>query len=110
MDSQPLDSENVPVAESEGHEGARLELVPSPGVLPRVTIHLKTADAVRVEMAKIYKGAKTGTIDVRKACQLTYILPEIRRAIETDLLERRLDALEREQRAFLPPPAPQAGE
>jgi len=69
---------------------------------PQSTIHLKTARDVRVEMAKVYRDARQGRLDPRSACQLVYMLGEVRRAIETTLLEAKLVEYEAERARLLP--------
>ncbi len=56
---------------------------------------LSTVGGVVSELGKIYRAARRGQIDVTDATRLTYILREIRCALEASDIEKRLDALER---------------
>lgn len=70
-------------------EGASGELLPHPK-----EIKLKTADDVRLEMARVYRDMRQGRIDTADGTKLTYVLTAITKAIETGQLEERLLALE----------------
>ncbi len=71
-------------------EGSTLRVFPT-----HPTIHLKTADDVRIEMAKVYRGAKSGDINTADATKLVYILSQIGRMIETNEIQTRVEAVER---------------
>ena len=55
---------------------------------------LDTVGGVVAELGKIYRQARQSELDVEDAKRLTYILREIRCALEAGDIERRLDALE----------------
>lgn len=57
-------------------------------------ICLKSVDAVRREMGRVYRDARRGEIETTEAAKLTYILAELRKTFEISVLERRLAALE----------------
>lgn len=57
-------------------------------------IRLTTADDIRVEMAKVYRAAKRGQMPTQDATRLVYILGEMRKAIELDVIEQRVQELE----------------
>jgi hypothetical protein len=71
-------------------DGATLQLVPT----PRVTIHLKTIDDLRLEMGKVYREMRKGTLDSQTGSRLVYVLGEIRKLIELADLEQRIELLE----------------
>lgn len=71
-------------------DGANLHVLPTPP-----TIHLKTADDVRLEMAKVYRDMRQGRIDMADGTKLAYVLGQLNKAIETGIIESRMEALER---------------
>jgi len=71
-------------------DGASLHVLPTP-----TTIHLKTADDVRLEMAKVYRDMRQGRIDMADGTKLAYVLGQLNKAIETGIIEARMEALER---------------
>jgi len=71
-------------------DGASLHILPTPP-----TIHLKTADDVRLEMAKVYRDMRQGRIDMQDGTKLAYVLGQLTKAIETGIIESRMEALER---------------
>lgn len=71
-------------------DGASLHVLPAPP-----TIHLKTADDVRLEMAKVYRDMRQGRIDMADGTKLAYVLGQLNKAIETGIIEARMEALER---------------
>ena len=62
--------------------------------IPR--LELSTIDAVRREMARLYKEAKSGNIPTADASRLAFILGQVGKLIEIGTLEARLNALENE--------------
>lgn len=71
-------------------DGASLHVLPTPP-----TIHLKTADDVRLEMAKVYRDMRQGRIDMGDGTKLAYVLGQLNKAIETGIIEARMESLER---------------
>ena len=71
-------------------DGASLHVLPTPP-----TIHLKTADDVRLEMARVYRDMRRGGIDMADGTKLVYVLGQLNRAIETGIVEARMESLER---------------
>lgn len=72
---------------------------PTPPVTPdddidAARLPLRNGVDVRRELAKVYREARSGKLDKAEAAKLTYILGELRKAIELEEIERRLDALE----------------
>lgn len=69
---------------------------PADGVKPkqRQRTPLKTAENVRQELARLYRQARTGDIEVADASRLGNLLQILGRMIETSDLEKRLEALE----------------
>ena len=70
-------------------DGSNLHVLPTPP-----TIHLKTADDVRLEMAKVYRDMRQGRIDMADGTKLAYVLGQLNKAIETGIIEVRMEALE----------------
>lgn len=70
-------------------DGASLHVLPTPP-----TIHLKTADDVRLEMAKVYREMRQGRIDMADGTKLVYVLSQLNKAIETGIVEARMEMLE----------------
>ena len=56
---------------------------------------LDTVGGVCTELAKVYREARRGDLDMAEAKGLTYVLREIRGALEASDIERRIEALER---------------
>ncbi len=71
-------------------DGGSLRLLPTPP-----TIHLKTADDVRLEIAKVYREMRQGKIDMADGTKLVFVLGQLNRAIETGVLENRIELLAR---------------
>jgi hypothetical protein len=65
-----------------------LSLPPSP------TIHLKTLDDVRIEMAKVYRDMKTQKINPQDGTRFAYVLAQIGKLIEANRFADRIEALE----------------
>jgi hypothetical protein len=92
----------------EGHGGEE-GVTPDQG--PRIG-HLDSLGGVVREMASVYREVRLGKTEPDTGCKLTYILKEIRAALEAHVLERlelRLEAIERGRlgdagRPALPPP------
>lgn len=64
-------------------------------VLPTTKgIKLKTIDDVRVEMASVYRGMKSGSIETSDGTKLVYVLTAIAKAIESHDIENRITLLE----------------
>jgi hypothetical protein len=71
---------------------------PQEGKPRRVRVKLDTVTDARKEMAKLYREARAGKIDVSEASKLAHILMLIGRMIEGSDFERRLEALETRER------------
>ncbi len=71
-------------------DGASLHVLPTPSV-----IHLKTADDVRLELGKVYRDMRQGRIDMADGTKLAYVLGQLNKAIETGVIEARMESLER---------------
>lgn len=91
MNSVIHTADNLPVT-IDGHSG-----MVDP--IPR-EIKLKTADDVRLEMAKVYREMRRGDLDVSEGSKLVYVLGAIGKVIELTEIEKRISHLEltREQR------------
>ncbi len=55
---------------------------------------LHDLDAVRLEMAKVYRAMKARQIQASDGTKLVYVLDRIARVLEATLIERRVAALE----------------
>ena len=73
-----------------------LEIVkdPTPSQIP-----LKSIDDVRVEMAKVYRAMKGGSMPSQDGTRLVYVLSAIAKAIEVHEIEGRMRKLEEAQEA-----------
>ena len=71
-------------------DGASLHVLPTPPV-----IHLKTANDVRLEMAKVYRDMRQGRVEMADGTKLAYVLGQLNKAIETGIIESRMESLER---------------
>lgn len=61
---------------------------------PPPKIDLRDAEAMRREMATLYRDMRAGRIDSQTGTRLAYVLNMIRQAYETDVLQKRLERLE----------------
>src|SRR5262245_25881002 len=84
-----LEPENAAAIPAEVIADAKVVALRSP------TIHLKTMHDVRIEMAKVYRAMKTGLIKPEAGTRLTYVLSQIGRVIESDVIATRVEAVER---------------
>ena len=71
-------------------EGDSLEVLPTPQ-----QIKLKTADDVRCELARVYRDMRQGRIEMADGTKLAYVLTQLIKAIETGIIEARMESLER---------------
>ena len=71
-------------------DGATLHVMTPPPI-----IHLKTADDVRLEIAKVYRDMRQGRIEMTDGTKLAYVLTQLIKAIETGIIEARMESLER---------------
>lgn len=58
-------------------------------------IRLSSSDDVRVEMSRVYREMRLGTMDVKKGCSLIYALGQIGKMIEVSVVEKRMEQIER---------------
>ena len=65
-----------------------------PTPTPRIRLPLGTAQDVRKELARVYRAMKSGELQTQDGTRLAYVLTELRKAIETCDLERRIGELE----------------
>lgn len=65
-----------------------VDITPTPA---KIALH--DAASIRREMCQIYRDARCGRIEATEATKLTYILEAIRKAYETEQLERNLELL-----------------
>jgi hypothetical protein len=61
---------------------------------PTPSIHLKTINDVRLEMAKVYRDMKLQKIATSDGTRLTYVLAQIGKMIELHDIEKRVEQLE----------------
>ena len=57
-------------------------------------IDLRDAQAIRRELARVYRDMRSGRIDTSDGTKLAYVLDMIRKAIETGSLAERMEMLE----------------
>ena len=62
---------------------------------PRIAA-LNKMSGIMAEMGKVYREARRGELDIEKATKFTYMLREMRVALESTEIEKRMDALEQE--------------
>jgi hypothetical protein len=86
-----VDLENAATDLTETRAGRGIQLVPTPSP----TIHLKTLDDVRIEMAKVYRDMKLGRVACQDGTRLVYVLSQLGRVIEVDKIAGRIEAIER---------------
>lgn len=61
---------------------------------PTPSIHLKTINDVRLEMAKVYRDMKLQKIPTSDGTRLVYVLAQIGKMIELHEIEKRVEQLE----------------
>ena len=79
--------------EIDGVTGDVVEYTPN-GKAARYRAKLDTLQDVRREMAKVYREARSGLVDVQDATKLTWCLQAMGKVIEGSDLEKRIEALE----------------
>lgn len=57
-------------------------------------IRLNDAEAIRMEMARLYKDMRLGRIDTQDGTRLAYVLDMVRKAHETCELQRRVEIID----------------
>ena len=75
---------------SETRATAEFLPAPTPASLP-----LRNADDVRLEMAKVYREMRGQRMDLTAGAKLVWVLSQLARAIETSVIEERINAMER---------------
>ena len=60
----------------------------------RYRCKLDTMGDVKMEMAKVYREARSGVVDVQDATKLTWCLQAVAKVIESSDLEKRIEILE----------------
>jgi hypothetical protein len=63
----------------------------------RYRAKLDTLQDVRREMAKVYREARSGLVDVQDATKLTWCLQAVGKVIEGSDLEKRIESLENQK-------------
>lgn len=71
--------------------------IDKPSTPPRLRLKLSTVGDVRRELARVYRGGKSGNIPIGDASRLANILLILTRCIESGDFENRLLALEEQQ-------------
>ena len=72
-----------------------LQVIEMPEKSRHPSPRLGTAAEVRMEMARLYREARTGQVEVGDATKLAYILTQLATLMRIDDLEQRTAALER---------------
>lgn len=62
--------------------------------IPSKKIDLANINDVRLEMASVYRGMKSGSIEAGDGSRLVYVLGQIGKMIELHDIERRINQLE----------------
>ena len=75
---------------------SRMELEPARDPTPS-QLPLKSIDDVRVEMAKVYRAMKGGSLQTQEGTRLVYVLSAIAKAIEVHEIDVRMRKLEEAQ-------------
>ncbi|NDU85654.1 MAG: hypothetical protein G3H99_03470 [Ferrovum sp.] len=70
--------------------GSVVELVRDP--TPPIRLH--TLDDIRLEMGKVYREMRSGSIDPQDGTRMAYVLGQMVRLFEQTAQERRLEAIE----------------
>lgn len=83
---------NRNAVEIDGITGEVETLPPQSG--QRYRCKLDTMQDVRREMAKVYREARSGLVDVQDATKLTWCLQAVAKVIEGSDLEQRIEKLE----------------
>lgn len=76
---------NLPASQS----GAQVVVLPAPRA-----VNLHNLEAVRREMARVYRDMRSGAVASQDGARLVYVLGEIRKMFEVCDLEKRIQALE----------------
>jgi len=87
-DQTPLDDEKRAARFPVTLDGSTSKPLP----IPRA--NLKKIDGVRVEMAKVYRAMKMGTLEGAEGTKRAYVLSLIGKLIEASELAKRIEALE----------------
>lgn len=77
------------------------EVIPAGGgleVLPAPRLNLNNLEAVRREMARVYRDMRSNAIPSQDGARLVYVLGELRKVFEAVDLEKRIAALEGESK------------
>lgn len=72
-----------------------MQVIESPEINRHPVPRLGTASEVRMEMARLYREARTGQIEISEATKLGYLLTQLANLMRIDDLEQRTAALER---------------
>lgn len=72
-----------------------LQLVEPQDINRHPTPRLGTAADVRMEMARLYRDARSGRVEIADATKLAYLLSTLANLMRVDDLEQRTAALER---------------
>jgi len=72
-----------------------LQVIETPEINRHPSPRLGTAAEVRMEMARLYREARTGQVEITDATKLAYLLTQLATLMRIDDLEQRTAALER---------------
>ncbi len=73
-----------------------VETIPHQKGNKRYRCELDTANDVKRELSKLYREARSGLVATSDATKLGWLLGEIRKTIETNDIEQRLEQLEQQ--------------
>ncbi|MDP1772130.1 MAG: hypothetical protein Q8L15_07585 [Methylobacter sp.] len=82
--------------EIDAASGEVTEYTPA-GKPARYRCPLDSMSDIKREMAKIYREARSGLVDVQDATKLTWCLQAVAKVIEGSDLEKRIEALENQK-------------
>jgi hypothetical protein len=84
-DIEPSGNNSPEIYDQQGNQ-----LTPTP---PK--IDLRDAAAIRRELGSVYRDMRSGRIDPADGTKLAYVLDAIRKAYDSEILQARLEILER---------------
>lgn len=76
------------MAETYDQQGNLVDPTPS-----KIALH--NATSIRRELASVYRDMRSGTIETQDGTRLAYVLDMMRKAYETEQLEKRLNEVEK---------------
>lgn len=75
-------------------ENLVVQVIPAPPHPPKIDLH--NSSAIRREMASVYRDMRSGSLPAADGTKLVYVLSQLGEALERDLLEKRIEELEKQ--------------